>query len=228
MLITFEGVLKIGDFGMASPWPPPVGMDAEGDREYIGPEILAGHFGKPSDIFSLGLIILEIAGNVVLPDNGASWQRLRTGDISDVPSLTWSSETSVSRDSSGVPLSEHASTEDVDTSNSGDQSLDPVNDLLGRHEQKELGLHVNQLVRVGELAFPPAFMINANDPGALERVVCWMISPRPSDRPSADDILETIGVHWTRSRRRSGATIYEGNYGPADDVLTNDAEMMDV
>ena len=33
---------------------------------------------------SLGLIVLEAAANVVLPDNGLSWQKLRTNDLSDV------------------------------------------------------------------------------------------------------------------------------------------------
>lgn len=33
---------------------------------------------------SLGLIILEAAGNVVLPDNGPSWHKLRQNDFSDV------------------------------------------------------------------------------------------------------------------------------------------------
>lgn len=64
--------MKIADFGMASPWPAQPGIEGEGDREYIGPEILKGQFDKPADIFALGLIILEIAGNVQLPDNGVS------------------------------------------------------------------------------------------------------------------------------------------------------------
>lgn len=86
ILVSFEGVLKIADFGMATRWPADEGIDGEGDREYIGPEILMGRFDKPADIFSLGLIIFEVAGNVELPDNGVSWKKLRNGDMSDVPS----------------------------------------------------------------------------------------------------------------------------------------------
>lgn len=33
---------------------------------------------------SLGLIILEAAANVVLPDNGPAWHKLRSNDFSDV------------------------------------------------------------------------------------------------------------------------------------------------
>ncbi|KAK6410858.1 mitosis inhibitor protein kinase swe1, partial [Oleoguttula sp. CCFEE 5521] len=40
VFIDWEGVLKIGDFGLASPWPAPPDLDGEGDREYIGPEVL--------------------------------------------------------------------------------------------------------------------------------------------------------------------------------------------
>ncbi|KAJ4302362.1 mitosis inhibitor protein kinase swe1 [Collariella sp. IMI 366227] len=88
IFITFDGYLKIGDFGMATTWPAPKGIEGEGDREYIGPEILLGRYDQPADIFALGLIILEIACNVFLPDNGPTWQALRNGDLSTVPTLT--------------------------------------------------------------------------------------------------------------------------------------------
>ncbi|PWN51402.1 hypothetical protein IE53DRAFT_51846 [Violaceomyces palustris] len=130
IFITEIGTLKIGDFGMATRWPPAdaatilkgAGMEAtdpesassklsslegvpalarkvggrrgsearwslerEGDREYLAPEVIfKGQYGKPADIFSLGLIILEAAGNILLPDNGEPWQKLRNDDFSDL------------------------------------------------------------------------------------------------------------------------------------------------
>ena len=57
-----------------------------GDRQpwsKIGREI-----GKPTDMFSFGLIMLEIAANVKLPENGTTWAGLREGDFSEVPVLT--------------------------------------------------------------------------------------------------------------------------------------------
>lgn len=228
VLITFEGVLKIADFGMATRWPAQPGIDGEGDREYIGPEILRGHFDKPGDVFALGLIMLEIAGNVMLPDNGASWQRLRTGDMSDVPSLTWSSGTSsVLRDSLGKPLSQDASVEDFYGSDSGEDDFGSPKFLRGRRE-KEMKNGPFKLHRSGELAQPPAFMIDSKDPEALDNIVRWMISPETINRPVVDQVLGTIGVQWAESRRRAGATIFEGNWGPADEVLADDAEMIDV
>ncbi|GMM52576.1 tyrosine protein kinase [Starmerella bacillaris] len=89
ILVTFEGHLKIGDFGMATRYPVPSGFEREGDREYIAPEVLQLHeYGPPADIFSLGLMMVEVAANIVLPDNGEHWHRLRSGDLSDAGRLS--------------------------------------------------------------------------------------------------------------------------------------------
>ncbi|KAJ5368804.1 uncharacterized protein N7496_008564 [Penicillium cataractarum] len=224
VLVTFEGVLKIADFGMATRWPAERGFEGEGDREYIGPEILMGCFDKPADVFSLGLIMFEIAGNVELPDNGVSWQKLRNGDMSDVPSLTWSSETSIFRDASGNPISEEPSFEELCASDLGGHDFDG-DFLAGR---KTSSHRPSRAARSGELIHPPVFMIDARHNQALDRIVRWMISPDPVDRPTADQILETYGVQFVNRRRRAGATVFEGNWGPADEILAEDAEMIDV
>jgi len=89
VFITSEGTLKIGDFGMATTLPVLPGLEREGDREYIAPEILElQEYDKPADVFSLGITILETAANVCLPDNGLAWQKLRSGDLSDAPRLS--------------------------------------------------------------------------------------------------------------------------------------------
>ncbi|KAJ9209547.1 hypothetical protein DTO166G4_8859 [Paecilomyces variotii] len=225
ILITFEGVLKIADFGMAARWPAEAGIEGEGDREYIGPEILMGRYDKPADIFALGLIMFEIAGNVELPDNGLSWQKLRNGDMSDVPSLTWSSETSIFRDASGNPLSEEPSFEKLCASEFGDDDFG-ADSFLHTHRSREQ--KAVRLARSGELVEPPEFMVDANHEQALDKIVRWMISPNPDDRPTADQILQTYGVQFAERRRRAGATVFEGNWGPADEVLAEDAEMIDV
>ncbi|KAJ6172404.1 hypothetical protein N7470_001471 [Penicillium chermesinum] len=222
VLVTFEGVLKIGDFGMATRWPAEDGIEGEGDREYIGPEILMGRFDKPADIFSLGLIIFEIAGNVELPDNGASWQKLRNGDMSDVPSLTWSSATSCYRDASGNPVSDEPSFEILCSSDlAGDSFGDDFN---ARQESRK----AHPPARSGELVDPPSFMVDSLHSQALDKIVRWMISPDPRDRPTADQLLATYGVQFVNHRRRAGATVFEGNWGPADEILAEDAEMIDV
>lgn len=228
-MITFDGVLKIADFGLATSWPAEPGIDGEGDREYIGPEILLGQFDKPADVFALGLIMLEIAGNVMLPENGASWQRLRTGDMSDVPSLTWSSEDSnIARDSNGRPLSQYDLIE-------GSHGLDFANNSSGFADlAKQAGMDTQQmdpqlmLPRKGELLTPPDFMVEIGHEGSLDSVVRRMISPQPADRPVVDQLLGFSSVVWITKRRRAGATVYEGNYGPKDQLPAVDAEMIDV
>jgi serine/threonine protein kinase len=44
---------------------------------YLAPEVLEGLYDRQSDIFSLGLIALELAANIELPSQGDSWQNLR-------------------------------------------------------------------------------------------------------------------------------------------------------
>ena len=222
VFIDWEGVLKIGDFGMASSWPAPPHIEGEGDREYIAPEALSGKFDKPADIFALGMIMVEIAGNIVLPDNGTSWQRLRAGDMSDLPSLTFSSESSLVRDESGDPVGM--------LNNSGhDTSMtsfaDDDDDDLGFCSPRPAATP-----RPRDLVQPPAFMVDINDSDALDKLLQSLIRPVPAERPTVDQILSSGGVHWVASRRRAGATIYEGNWGPANDVLDHaaqDVEMLD-
>ena len=216
VFIDWEGVLKVGDFGLASTWPAPNGLDGEGDREYIGPEVLSGRFDKPADIFALGMIMLEIAGNIVLPDNGASWQRLRAGDLSDLPSLTWSSDNSLVRDDSGDPvdLLKNASRDSTSHSMEVEDGLDFL--------QPSSPVHA---YRSQDLVKPPNFMVDSRDPEALQQVVQWMIHPDPDERPTIDQLLAAGGVQWVEKRRRAGAIIFEGNWGPADDVLNHEQDV---
>lgn len=230
ILITFEGILKIGDFGLATPWPAAKGVDAEGDREYIGPEILRGKFDKPADIFALGLIMIEMACNVVLPDNGPTWVALRSGDFSEVPSLTFSTATTtstfVSRDAVGVStmpsqddsLVHQLSTTDVrlafdeafKTRSVSDRSLDSP--------------------KRSELQSPPDFMRDNFHPNSLDQMARWMTKPEPSDRPTVHQLLDSGGMAWVASRRRSAATVFEGVWGPGDvaNKSDEDTEMTDV
>lgn len=191
VFIAFNGSLKIGDFGLASPWPAPKDIDGEGDREYISPEALHGRFDKPSDVFAIGLMTLEIAGNFFLPDNGEQWQRLRSGNLSDIPSLTWSTESQLDRDENGDPVE-------------GDS---PTHALIA-HGHNPLGLQ-----------HPPSFMQDYKDSNSLDHLVEWMLCPNPDERPTAEQVYLSEPLQWISHRRRAGATIYEGNWGPADHVL---------
>ncbi|KAJ4483261.1 hypothetical protein J3R30DRAFT_3284361 [Lentinula aciculospora] len=94
IFLTREGRFKIGDFGMASLWPrprptadsstPAGSFEREGDKLYLAPEVLQGKYGKAADMFSFGMTILETASNIVVPDQGEAWHRLRQEDFSQV------------------------------------------------------------------------------------------------------------------------------------------------
>ncbi|KAM7223345.1 mitosis inhibitor protein kinase [Rhypophila decipiens] len=227
IFIDFNGSLKIGDFGLATQWPAPKGIEGEGDREYIGPEILRGQYDKPADIFSLGLIILEIACNVFLPENGQAWQALREGDFSHVTPLTVGATSSVSRDANGMPTDPNNQTkgdDDLRTSlgiaNTSFQSMthDPSN--LFSSPQREI-----------ELQEPPRFMVDPKDGDSLDSIVKhWMLQPSPGDRPTAVQLLTSDPLVWVYNRRTAGATVYEGSWGPnlfpVEELV--DTEMTDV
>lgn len=86
-----KGTYQIADFGLASYLPvvcfalmQPREMEPEGDRAYMAPEILFGNYDKPADIFSFGLILLEIMTNIILPDNGPNWHALRNSQFDSI------------------------------------------------------------------------------------------------------------------------------------------------
>jgi len=219
ILVDFYGRIKIGDFGLACAWPAPKHHDGEGDREYIAPEVLNGRFDKPADVFAVGLITLEIGGNFFLPDNGEIWHRLRSGNLSEIPSLTWSADSNLDRDEDGVPI-------DVESSKPSFGS----NPFVSPPKAKR---------PVGVLTAPPDFMFDAENDDSLDRLVIWMLNPDPDQRPTFDQILEHSGLQWVSTRRRAGASVFEGNWGPADKpfegrlnemsvLLDADVEMSDV
>lgn len=55
----------------------------EGDSKYLAPEVLNGKPTKASDIFSLGMTILEAATDLDVPSNGQAWHSIREGEIPD-------------------------------------------------------------------------------------------------------------------------------------------------
>ncbi|KAJ2083327.1 mitosis inhibitor protein kinase swe1 [Coemansia sp. RSA 988] len=79
-----EGWLRIADFGHAVRLGDALPESAEeGDREYMAPEVLRGQYSTAADVFSLGMMMLEIAADIVPPDNGVEWHKLREGCFDD-------------------------------------------------------------------------------------------------------------------------------------------------
>ncbi|KAH6609560.1 wee wee-unclassified kinase [Trichoderma cornu-damae] len=197
ILITFEGVIKIGDFGLAQAVSEDIRLDIEGDREYMAPEMLEGKADQSADIFSLGLMTLEAAANVMLPDNGPTWVALRSGDLSEVPSLTWTPSSDVQRDALGNPT-ESAMSDDLQI----EKPRSPGN-LFGSFKRSELQQ-------------PPEFMVEAFHPSSLDSIVRWMTQQEPEDRPRIEQVLALEGLQWVAEHRNAPAIVYEGNWGPSE------------
>jgi mitosis inhibitor protein kinase SWE1 len=236
VFITYEGSIKIGDFGIATRWPAKHGIEGEGDREYMAPEILKGQYDRPADVFSLGLILLEMACNVFLPDNGPTWQALREGDLSAVPSLTWDDAASIARDATGTPITYDTGVsplnelEELEASNSLRSSTASVQagfpfELASANPS--CAADVNSGNKRAQLQKAPAFMADAANPGSLDNVARWMLTPDPDQRPTAGRLLCLDSIKWVSMRRRAGATVFEGNWGPAE-VDATDIEMTGV
>jgi mitosis inhibitor protein kinase SWE1 len=197
ILIDSEGALKIGDFGLATYWPASAEHDGEGDRRYIGPEIFSGRFDFPADIFSLGLIVLEMSTNSELPDNGAMWTALRRCDLSEVPPLTSSASNGFHPEEGEFgSLDGH-----VDAADKNGMSLEAAK--FGSTDDSRL-------------QNPPPFMVDPSQASSLDRVVRWMISSEPRNRPTARQLLDVEGFVWIQNHRRAAATVFEGNWGPAE------------
>jgi len=199
----------------------------------MGPDLLQGCVDKPADIFAMGMIMFEIAGNCIPPDNGVSWQKLRSDDWEGLPSLTSGSSNSFPMDSqdSVMPPPPQDSFAPI-TRHDQDDDIDLFNPDAGPSPWTIIRTPEVQIPRPEEEVQPPSFMLDPEDEQALDRVVRWMMLPEPSERPTVDHLLHMGGVAWVNARRRSGATVYEGQWGPARHTphIANpeDEEMLDV
>jgi mitosis inhibitor protein kinase SWE1 len=174
------------------------------------------------------MMLAEIAGNCVIPENGIYWQKLRSGDFDSVlPSLTWSADSgTLSRDSHGDPVPEvsRASMDGFLMSDIDNDSFSAINVRPGSSPEEEL-------------ASAPKFMVERYNEHSMDHVVKAMLHQDPSNRPTAEMVLHCFGCNWVQARRRAGATVYEGNFGPAHEVLETytgqysheiDVDMMDM
>lgn len=204
IFVTFEGSLKIGDFGLATKLPIlEKDFDLEGDRNYIAPELINDKIYTPfADIFLLGLIILEIAANIILPDNGTPWRKLRSGDLSDAGRLLSDNISDYLR-GGGVNSADRVNSGINERVNSGMNSGGRVNSgsTLDTEDTGSVGKGFTYLEEGYELV-------------TLDKLVNRMLRPNPFDRPNAKMLLEMGEVVDVERRRREGATIFEGEWGP--------------
>lgn len=235
IFITFEGCLKIGDFGLSTKLPILENdFDIEGDRNYIAPELINDKIYTPfADIFSVGLVILEIATNIILPGNGTPWRKLRSGDLSDAGKLSsdnisdflnhnnFSSLTSYTSSLNSInmqPLSLHHLSSVGHTTTSANPLQPPAYSKPGGSSMSINGHNAPRLIDCVRDLIPkgaPEFLV-ANSHN-LDRLVSKMLKPNPFERPTASQILEMPECVEIENRRKAGATIFEGEFGPNDD-----------
>jgi hypothetical protein len=58
-------------------------------------------------------------------------------------------------------------------------------------------------------------MAEENHPDSLDNIVHWMLQPNPDNRPTVEQLINSPALRWIAYRRRAGAVIFEGNWGPA-------------
>lgn len=224
IFITFEGTLKIGDFGLSTRLPIlEKDFDLEGDRNYIAPELINDKIYTPfADIFSVGLIILEIATNIVLPGNGTPWRKLRSGDLSDAGKLSsdnisdflnhrnFSSLTSYNSSLNSLhPISNAAIGRSGSNPSSKQAANEPLSAGNGRAEKP-----VETLRDIIPKGAPEFLVYNSRN---LDNLVSLMLKPNPFERLTASEILNRPECLEIEKRRKAGATIFEGEFGPSDD-----------
>lgn len=74
-------MLKISDFGLSRSATDFFEIDLEGDKYYMAAEVLEGEVTTSADVFSLGLLALELFSNIELPAFGDGWHELRDGNV---------------------------------------------------------------------------------------------------------------------------------------------------
>lgn len=59
-------------------------MSSEGDAKYLAPEVLGGVYTCMADIFALGVTLVELATDYIMPSNGYLWHAMREGQIPSI------------------------------------------------------------------------------------------------------------------------------------------------
>jgi len=86
LLLGDDGRVKIADLGIAVILDEPHSqVPVEGDKVYMAPELLKSRFSLAIDIFSLGLVVVEMAAMWPMPTEGSQWEQLRQADFSGLP-----------------------------------------------------------------------------------------------------------------------------------------------
>ncbi|KAF9931895.1 hypothetical protein FBU30_009316 [Linnemannia zychae] len=192
IFITTAGTLKIGDFGHSITYPVEKNDITEGDKHYMPQELLNGHCGKYSDIFSLGITIYEIITNRSgdLPGEGPQWHELRDGNFS-LSSITHQ-DRNLTESRLDTPPNE-PSTNITTSSNSSSVVVINSSPILGSSEFVPL----ESIQRLSSLKPSQQKLFSLE----LTELVKEMMQPDYLVRPSASTILDHPNIQRILTKR---------------------------
>ncbi|KAI5172279.1 hypothetical protein NEFER03_1393 [Nematocida sp. LUAm3] len=77
-------IVKIGDFGISRSFEDATEIEYDGDRLYMAPELLQNICSPASDIYSLGLLFIEILFKVGAPLKSIQWTEIPLGKKQEI------------------------------------------------------------------------------------------------------------------------------------------------
>ncbi|CAF3459072.1 unnamed protein product [Rotaria sp. Silwood1] len=77
ILITYNGILKLCDFGIVHDLRSASTLAQDGDARYLAFEVLSGTISTAADVFSLGMAALELVSDYDMPVTGDLWTNIR-------------------------------------------------------------------------------------------------------------------------------------------------------
>ncbi len=236
VLVSVDGQLKLGDFGQAqlkSGWRD----GGEGDATYMAPELFQNaEDASPTfaaDVFSLGLLLFELATGLVLPKDGPLWHQLREGGAKQLFQRAFDASrpggrltpapfapataAAPSSASSAAPStsSGSASTGSAATAPSSGSITPrvPGASFPSPFSQSRTLTPTNRTTSPAPLPSPrsprrPYSPASSNSPlsPTLENLILEMLDPNPALRPSADQILARVPRSMVSSTPTAAAT----------------------
>jgi serine/threonine protein kinase len=214
VLVSPDGTLKIGDFGQArlkKDWKD----GSEGDATYMAPELFQNSDDSPptpaADIFSLGLLLFELATGLELPKEGPLWRELREGHAKQLFQRVFDERTGRATPmlyNNTAPNSNHTGSSSgaaaaAASAPAGTQTPRPpgapqpftvATPTASRSASPAFGTGAGSPLRPSSASTnsrPSTAPMTALSP-TLENIILEMLSPKAELRPSAEAIIARI------------------------------------
>jgi hypothetical protein len=215
-----EGMVKIGDYGLAKLITPSQGTEHSesiGTCHYMAPEIGSGKYHKPIDIYAMGVILYEMLTGRV-PFEGETVNEVLMKHLTarpDVSMLSQPFQTIVARTLAKDPNQRPSRVYDLLPA--GDAPATPDVRIIGEGKGRQISSAFVMDDRVGgSPAADDVLRIEAEEP-------VFYIGPdtRPGRRPARNFVRERIKANWQALRQPSGLRVPAQNLGVAPAAPAN-------